>query len=38
MRKEDTIYYGKKIEDAKHLYLKEVSFYLDITNYLLYNY
>ena len=38
MKREDIIYYGKNIKDAKDLYLKEISFYLDITNYLLFNY
>ena len=38
MKREDIIYYGKNIKDAKGFYLKEISFYLDITNYLLFNY
>ena len=38
MKREGRIYYDDNVEDARSLYLKEISFYLDITNYLLYNY
>ena len=38
MKREGRIYYDDNVEDARYLYLKEISFYLDITNYLLYNY
>ena len=38
MRRDGRIYYENDVEDAKKLYIKELSFYLDILNYLLCNY
>ena len=38
MRRDGKIYYENDVEDAKKLYIKELSFYLDILNYLLCNY
>lgn len=38
MRRDGRVYYENDVEDAKKLYIKELSFYLDILNYLLCNY
>lgn len=38
MRRYGRVYYENDVEDAKKLYIKELSFYLDILNYLLCNY
>lgn len=38
MRRDGRVYYENDVEDAKKLYIKELSFYLDILNYLLSNY